>query len=117
MIKSKNIALNLSVKQISVLISRFAIIEKNPKPNTIEAKVARYVLDQVMDKMRKKADSKTKKLFLADRCAKLKISLELHEAYYLEKFADLVVSYPISEYDHNVLNFIKSVINKQFKIN
>lgn len=108
------ITLKLSAKQLGAFVFQSNCINSQPV-NHREIKVARSVIDKVLLKLRKKYLEVEK---LSSRNSKGKIikytfSFEYHEAHFLERCCDVLLSFSMNEYDRNVLNLIKSNLNQQ----
>jgi hypothetical protein len=106
------IDLKLSPQQLDALVFSFKSIDTIPV-NDREVKVARSVLDKVILKFRKKHLETKQMMTLFTKKKKLSFSLEYHEAHYLERFVTIMDSFAMSEYDRNVLRFIKSGLNQK----
>lgn len=108
------VILNLSLNNLNAVIHTYDMFIKITNAKSREAKVARSILDKTMIRFKKKqvSESYQPSLF-AKKNKKFKVSLEIYEAHYLEQFALHAESIPSSEYDKNVLGFIKSNINQQ----
>jgi hypothetical protein len=106
--------LNISAKQLGVLVFHFNDLEKQPL-HTRQGKVAQSILYKLNLKFKKKymevvhQPNKTKR----NKVKKYKFSFDYHEAHYLEGFITIVETKAMSEYDRNVLNLIKSTLNQQ----
>lgn len=113
LIKMK-ITLKLSAKQLGAFVFQSNCINAQPI-NHREIKVARSVIDKILLKFRKKylevqnLPTKNRK----GQIIKYTFSFEYYEAHFLEKCSDLLLAFPMSEYDRNVLNLIKSNLNQQ----
>ncbi len=109
-----SLQLNLSAKQLGVLVFHFNTLETKPVVNR-EVKVARSILDKLIKKLKKKyldvIDEPTRNK--KNQIKKYKVSIEYHEAHFLETFITIAETFAMSEYDRNVLNFIKSTLNQQ----
>ncbi len=106
-------ALKLSIKQIGVVVFAYESFVKQHHTKTREAKVARSILDKTIIRLKKKLLDQTFAPQLFQKPKKFNFSLEIFEAHYLEQFVMLMENYPMSEYDKNVLMFIKSNLNQQ----
>lgn len=108
------ITLKLSAKQLGAFVFQSNCINAQPV-NHREIKVARSVIDKVLLKLRKKhldvqgLPCKNRKL----QIIKYTFSFEYHEAHFLEKCCDVLLTFPMNEYDRNVLNLIKDNLNQQ----
>jgi hypothetical protein len=107
------IALNLSLQNLKVLIYCYDSFVKPLPCRTREAKVARSILDKTVISFKKKeaAESFTPTLFSKPK--KFKVKLEIYEAHYLEQFVLMAECQPLSDYDRNVLHYVKSHLNQQ----
>lgn len=106
------IKLKVSEKQISALVHSFNQSPKTPARERI-AKVAKSVLDKVVLKIKTKQLQVQQNSTLFTSKEKHNISLELVEAHFLEQFLVAMGSFPMCEYDRNVLNQIASTLNQQ----
>lgn len=108
------IILHLSLKQLGSLVYVFDKLTKEPYAGTSrEIKVSRSILDKVILAFRTKHFVESQKSPLQTRKKKYKFSLEIFEADKLEIFVSLMTGFPLSEYDRNVINFIKDNLNQQ----
>ena len=109
-----SIELKLSAKQLGVIAFHLKSLEKETL-HSRQGKVARSILDKLVIRFNKRYldvvnnPSKTKR----GQIKKYKFSVEYHEAHYLEAFVAILENKAMSEYDHNVLHFIKSTLNQQ----
>lgn len=106
------IALKISLKQLSVLVYSFNHIGKIPITDR-EIKVARSILDKVVIKIKKKHIEEDYKMTLFTPKKKINFSFEFHEAHYIERFLIIVDDFAMSEYDRNVLHFIRNELNQK----
>lgn len=106
--------LKISSKQLGVLVFHFNDLKKQPL-HSRQGKVAESVLIKLSTRFAKKymdvmnLPSKSKK----GKVIKYKFSFDYHEAHYLEVFIAIIENKAMSEYDRNVLNYIKSILNQQ----
>lgn len=106
------IALKISLKQLESLVYSFNHIAKLPVTDR-EAKVRRSCLDRIVIKLKKKHVEEAYKSTIFSKPTKHSISMEFHEAHYLEKFLIIVDEFPLNEYDRNVLRFIRHDLNQK----
>lgn len=106
------IPLKISEKQLSAIVYAFKEIPKVP-PKERNAKVAKSVLDKVALKFKKKQLEIHQGVNLFNTKQKFSFSLELVEAHFLEQYLAVMADYPMSEYDHNVINLIRSNLHQQ----
>jgi len=106
--------LKLSPMQINALVHHFPKPPYAPEKNR-EIKVARSVLEKVILKFEKKElEIRRQKVDLfTKKPKKVSFGLEYYEAHYLEKFIEAVETFPMNDYDRNVLRMIKSNLNQQ----
>ena len=105
--------IKLSLKQIGVVVFAYESFIKHHYSKTREAKVARSILDKLIIKFKKKLVDQSFAPTLFQKPKKFRFSLEIFEAHYLEQFVMVMENHPMSEYDKNVLMFIKSNLNQQ----
>lgn len=105
--------LKLSIKQIGVVVYAYDSFVKQGQGKSREAKVARSILDKTVIRFKKKQLEQSFAPTLFEKPKKFKFSLEIYEAHYLEQFVIVMENYPLSEYDRNVLQLIKSGLNQQ----
>ena len=106
------VALKISLQQLGSLVYSFNHIAKIPVTDR-EAKVRRSCLDKIVIKLKKKHVEESYKANIFSPKKKHSISMEFHEAYFLEKYLIIVDDFGMSEYDRNVLLFIRSNLNQQ----
>lgn len=106
------ITLKMSLRQLGSLVYSFNSIAKIPA-NKREIKVARSILDKVVIKIKKKHIEEEYKSTLFTQKKKINFSFEFAEAHYLEYFLAIVEEFPMNEYDHNVIRFIRSELNQK----
>ncbi|MDQ8012018.1 MAG: hypothetical protein REI96_06200 [Flavobacterium nitrogenifigens] len=106
------VKIKVSEKQISALVHSFNQAPKKPVKERI-ARVAKSVLDKVILKIKTRQLQVQQKATLFSSKEKHSISLDLVEAHFLEQFLVSMVSFPMSDYDRNVLNQITATINQQ----
>ncbi len=106
------IDVKISSQQLNTLVFAFNTIPNIPVNNK-EQKLAASILDKVAIKFKKKHLETSAALNLFAKKKKYNFSLEYYEAYFLEYFVALMESYPMNEYDRNVLRMIKSRLNQQ----
>lgn len=106
-------SLKLSMKQLGVIVFAYDVFVNKHPNKTREAKVARSILDKTVIRLKKKQLEQTFNPTLFAKPKKINFSLEIFEAHYLEQFAMLVENQPMSDYDRNVLGFIKTTLNQQ----
>lgn len=105
--------LKISPQQLNALVFHF------PKPPHASTKVrdirvARSVLDKVILKFQKKhLETQLQASDFFTQPKKVSFSLEYFEAHYLEKFIEVVETFPMNDYDRNVLRLIKSNLNQK----
>jgi len=105
--------LKISPQQLNALVHQFPKPPYTPEKSR-EIKVARSVLDKVIVKFEKKQieqNRQTATLFTKQK--KMSFSLEYFEAHFLEKFIEAVEGFPMSEYDRNVLRYIKATLSQK----
>ncbi|SDX10671.1 hypothetical protein [Flavobacterium degerlachei] len=106
------IPLKLSPQQLGALVHSFNAIGKIPV-NTRDVRVARSILDKVIVKLKKKHIEIDWNQTLFSKKKKTTLTLEYYEAHYLEYFVTIVDNYPMSEYDRNVIRYIKNDLNQK----
>lgn len=106
-------SLKLSMKQIGVIVFAYDLFVKQHANKTREAKVARSILDKTVIRFKKKQLDKSFEPTLFEKPKKFNFPLEIFEAHYLEQFAMLIENHPMSDYDRNVLGYIKTTLNQQ----
>ena len=104
--------LKISEKQLSALVYAFKEIPKVP-PKERSAKVAKSVLDKVALKFKKKQIEVQQGMSLFNNKKKFSFSLDLVEAHFLEQYLFVMLDYPLSDYDRNVIRFIQSNLHQQ----
>lgn len=106
------ITLKLSLLQLGALVHSFNCIGHIPVKSR-DVKVARSILDKVVIKLKKKHVEESYKQTLFSPKKKMNFSLEYHEAHYLEYFTTIVEQFAMSDYDRNVIRFIRSELNQK----
>ena len=106
------IALKISLQQLGALVYSFNHIAKIPLTER-KVKVARSCLDRVVIKLKKKHAEEDYKTNLFTPKKKINFTMEYHEAHYLENYLIIVDDYAMSEYDRNVLRYIRSELNQK----
>jgi len=104
--------IKLSPQQLNALVFHFPKPPFTPEKNR-EIRVARSVLEKVSLKMQKKQLETKHEATLFSKPKKVSFSLEYFEAHYLEKFIEVAETFPMNDYDRNVLRLIKSSLNQQ----
>ena len=108
------IALNLTLQNLGVLIYCYDTVANMHHAKTRESKVARSILDKTIIRFKKKqAEASYQPTLFSKKNKKFKVSLEYFEAHYLEQFVLFAESIPLSDYDRNVLGYVKNNINQQ----
>lgn len=108
------VALNLTLQNLGVLIYCYDTAANLHQPKSRESKVARSVLDKTIIRFKKKqAEASYEPTLFTKKNKKFKIALEIYEAHFLEQFVLFAESTPLSDYDRNVLGYVKSNINQQ----
>ena len=109
------VALNLSLQNLNTIIYVYDTIVKLQQGKTRETKVARSILDKTIIRFKKKqAEASYQPTLFSKKNKKFKVTLEVYEAHYLEQCALLAENLiPLSEYDRNVLGYVKSNLNQQ----
>lgn len=108
------IVLNLTLQNIRTVIYAYDSFMKLQQGKTRETKVARSILDKTVIRFKKKEASESYTPTLHKKKGKqFKISLEVYEAHYLEQFAMFAEMQPLSDYDRNVMVYVKSKLNQQ----
>lgn len=106
------VKLKISAKQISALVYCLDQVSKAPVKGRI-AKVAKSVLDKVIVKIKtKQLQVQLKPNYFSSK-VKFDFSLELVEAHFLEQYLISMTTYPMSDYDKNVINQISATLNQQ----
>jgi len=106
------IALKISLQQLGALVYSFNHIATIPVTDR-KVKVARSCLDDIVIKLKKKHAEEDYKRTLFSPKKKINFSLKYHEAHYLENYLIIVDDFAMSEYDRNVLLFIRSELNQK----
>ncbi|MEO7977749.1 hypothetical protein [Flavobacterium sp.] len=106
--------LKITAQQLNALVWHFPKPPYTPERDR-EIRVARSVLDKVTLKLEKKhlETSRQKSDLFSKKVKMVSFSLEYYEAHYLEKFIMVAETFPMSVYDRNVLNSIKSHLNQK----
>lgn len=108
------ITLKTSPAQLSSLVYCFDCIQTILSVETREVRVARFIIDKVALKIKKKhLESKMEQTQLFVKPKKISFSLEYYEAHYLEQFLTVVAHHPLSEYDRNVARLIQSTLHQK----
>ncbi len=106
------ITLKLSPQQLGALVHSFNAVGHIPIDNR-EVKVARSILDKVIVKLKKKHVEIAWNQTLFSKKKKTTLSLEFYEAHYLEYFVSIFDSFPMSDYDRNVIRYIRNDLNQK----
>jgi hypothetical protein len=106
------IDLKLSESQLGVLVYSFGTLSTET-PSQKEVRMARSILDKTAIKFKKKYIEISHQSNLFNKTKKHKFTLEYFEAYHLESFAELMYTHPLSDYDRNVIGFIKNTLNQK----
>ena len=106
------IPLKLSSNQLGVLVHSFNALPHLPNKER-DVKVARSILDKVAIKLKKKYVEIDHNKTLFSKEKKINLSIEFYEAHYLEQFTIIIDDYPMSEYDRNVIRFIRNNLNQK----
>jgi len=106
------IPLKLSPHQLGVLVHSFNALAQMPAKDR-EVKVARSILDKVVVKLKKKYVEIDWNQTLFSQKKKTNLTLEFYEAHYLEQFVTIIDAFPMSEYDRNVIRYIRSNLNQK----
>jgi len=106
------IKLQLTARQLNTIAYTFNGL-KTIHPVTKEDKTARSILLELSLKFQKKNLEVTQKSNLFSDKKKSAFTLKYHEAFYLEYYLNLIQNFPLSEYDRNCVNFIKSTLNQK----
>ena len=106
------ISLKVSLQQLGSVVHSFNHIAKIPLTDR-NIKVARSCLDKVVIKLKKKHIEEDYKRTLFSPKKKISFSMEFYEAHYLEYYLIIVDDFAMSEYDRNVLRFIRGSLNQQ----
>lgn len=107
------IDLFLSFSQIGALIYAFNQLDPNPKIYNRDHKCARAILDFTFAKVKGKYDKLSQKTSLQRKGKKYKFPLEYFEADKLDFFLSIMASFPMNEYDKNVITYIKGFLNQK----
>lgn len=106
------IPLKVSLQQLGSLVYSFNHISAIPITDR-QVKVARSCLDKIVIKLKKKHVEEAYKSNLFTPKKKLNFTLEFYEAHYLEHYLIIVDEFALSEYDRNVLRFIRNQLNQK----
>lgn len=106
------IKIQLTPRQLNTIAYTFNGL-KTIHPKTKEERTARSILLELSLKFQKKNLEVTQKDNLFSSKKKAAFTLKYHEAFYLEYYLNLIHNFPLSEYDQNCVNFIKSTLNQK----
>lgn len=106
------IPLKLSPQQLGVLVHSFNALPHLPNKER-DVKVARSILDKVVVKLKKKYVEIDYNQTLFSKKKKTNLTLEFYEAHYLEQFTVIIDDFPMSDYDRNVIRYIRHNLNQQ----
>ena len=106
------IKLKLTARQLNTIAYTFNGL-KTIHPLTKEDKTARSILLELSLKFQKKNLEVIQKAHLFSNQQKAAFTLKYHEAFYLEYYLNIIQEFPLSEYDQNCVNFIKSTLNQK----
>lgn len=106
------ITLKISLPQLGAIVHSFNHIVKIPLTDR-STKVSRSCLDKIVIKLKKKHIEEDYKKTLFSPKKKISFSMEIHEAHFLELFLIIVDDFAMSEYDRNVLRYIRGSLNQQ----
>lgn len=104
--------LKISLRQLGAVVHSFNHVAKIPLTER-NVKVARSCLDKIVIRLKKKYVEEDYKRTLFSPKNKISISMEFHEAHYLEFFLVIVDDYAMSDYDRNVIRFVRSELNQK----
>jgi hypothetical protein len=98
--------------QLKVLVDTF----KNtitPEENNPQQKCARSILSKLILKIKKKQLDELQKTDIFSSKKKIKISMEYHQAYYLQDFLIAVNYVNLDQYERNVVSIIITDLNQK----
>lgn len=109
------IKLELSQRQLGSVVY---CLQQLPKVNTNnrDTKVAKSVLSELALKFEKKnleQSYKEHNLFTKKKVKKINFTLKMVEAHFLEMYAQMMETFPLNEYDRNVLLYLKNNLNQK----
>lgn len=109
------IKLELSHRQLGSVVY---CLQQLPKVNTEtrDTKVAKSVLSDLALKFEKKnleQSYKAHDLFTKKKVKKINFTLKMVEAHFLEIYVQMMESFPLNEYDRNVLLYLKNNLNQK----
>lgn len=108
----KPIKLSLTKQHINSLAYSFRFFKQLPE-NERAVKCLQSILIEVKIKVEKKEVVLRNETNLFNKDKRHTISLKYYEADCLEKYLMIAETYPLSDYDRNVVLMIKSKINQQ----
>ena len=109
----KKIELQLTTRQLNSLVYLLNSLERI-HPKTRDEKVMKAILLEISVKIEKKhVDVKSSLNTLFSKPKKPKFTWKYYEADALEKFLIVIQNEAMNEYDHTVVNFLKSKLNQQ----
>lgn len=109
----KDIKLKLTAKQLGSLVYILKELPNTPTKERTE-KVARSVIKKVSLKIQKKhLEVQHERPDLFTKPKSYSFSLELVEAHFLEQYTQVMINYPLNDYDRNAIRFIQTNLNQK----